>query len=334
MGIPIAFLICTEPGYLEQQSVLLAESIREFGGNLKDTPIYSFHPREGQAISRETKDAFEFLEVCHQQIILNVDYSSFGCVNKMFVCAYAEQNIEAEFLIFLDSDQCIFNEPKELLLPDEYNIGICPVVGQGIGSTGPKDLLYEDYWKKLYELFNISNELFVNTRMDNKKIRGYWNSGMVSVRRNANIFTDWKTNFKKIMEVNLLPAQGMFFVDQVALAVTICSRTKDIFSFSFGYNYPLLHHNILANEKQINSLDEIISIHYHQMFRYDDWIKKLEKLKNFKRKSIKYQWLYEKLLNQKHDTKTLTRKLKKKINKINLKLRNLKVFNPFKFIKR
>ncbi len=45
MSIPLAFVICTEPGRLEPQSLMLAESIRKFCGNLKDTPIYSFHPR-------------------------------------------------------------------------------------------------------------------------------------------------------------------------------------------------------------------------------------------------------------------------------------------------
>ena len=59
MSIPLAFVICTEPGRLEPQSLMLAESIRKFCGNLKDTPIYSFHPRTGTPIAIETQKAFE-----------------------------------------------------------------------------------------------------------------------------------------------------------------------------------------------------------------------------------------------------------------------------------
>lgn len=325
MSVPIAFLICTEPGRLEQESLLLAESIRKFGGGLRESPIYSFHPRQGEPISSKTRNAFESLGVFHQQIILNADYPKFGYANKIFVCAYAEQNIEeAKFLCFLDSDQCIFSEPKELLLPDGYNVGICPVIGKNIGSTGENDLLYEDYWKKLYEVFNITNELFVTTRMDNKKIRGYWNSGMVTVRRQAGIFTAWKNNFEKMMALKLLPAEGIFFSDQVALAVSICSMTKDVFSLSFGYNYPLLHHNRLSKDKQLNSFDEMISIHYHRMFTFDDWIKNLKSLRNLDRNSAKYKWLCERLSIQNHKKKPFAHELKKSINKIERKLKNFK----------
>ena len=335
MSVPIAFLICTEPGRLERQSLLLAESIRKFGGDLKESPIYSFHPRKGQPISNETKNAFESLGVFHQQIILNLNYPTFGYVNKIFVCAYAEQNIkEAEFLCFLDSDQCILNEPKELLLPDKYNIGICPVVGKGIGSSGENDLIYEDYWKKLYEVFNISNKLFITTRLSNKKIRGYWNSGMVTVRREAGIFMAWKNSFEKLMALGLLPNQGIFFIDQVALAITICSMTKDVLSLSFGYNYPLLEHNKITKNKQLNSFDRIISIHYHRMFQYNDWKKNLENLENIDRNSSQYKWLEERLSKQEHDKKPFAYKLKRKINKINIKLKNLKMFNPAKHLRR
>ena len=331
MSVPIAFVICTEPGRLENESLLLAESIRKFGGDLKNSPIYSFHPRQGEPISCKAKNAFESLGVVHQQIILNADYPTFAYTNKIFTCAYAEQNIkEAEFLCFLDSDQCIFSEPKELLLPNGYDVGICPVIGQGIASTGENDLLYEDYWKKLYDVFNISNKVFVTTRMDDKRIRGYWNSGMVSVRRQTGIFTAWKKNFEKLMTLKLLPAQGIFFIDQVALAVTICSMVEDVYSFSFSYNYPIAHQNKISKNKKINSFEQIISIHYHRMFRFNDWKKNLESLKNMDRSSKEYKWLYEKLSSQVHDKKPFAYKLRKNIARINIKLRNLKRFNPVK----
>lgn len=117
MTIPIAFLICTEPGRLEGQSILLAESIREFAGDMKNTPIYSFHPRIGSPIHIQTQQKFDELRVIHQQIHLNIEFSDYYLANKPLVCAHAEQTIDADILVFLDSDKCIFQEPKAFSYP-------------------------------------------------------------------------------------------------------------------------------------------------------------------------------------------------------------------------
>ena len=122
MSLPIAFIICTEPGRLEGQSLMLAESIRKFCGELKNTPIYSFHPRVGEPISKQTQQAFEALQVIHQQVPINREFHEYYLANKPLVCAYAEQNIDAKILVFLDSDKCFFCEPKEFLLPVNCNV--------------------------------------------------------------------------------------------------------------------------------------------------------------------------------------------------------------------
>ncbi|MBF2066312.1 MAG: hypothetical protein IGS39_18120 [Calothrix sp. C42_A2020_038] len=290
MSVPIAFLICTEPGRLEKQSLLLAESIRQFGGNLKDTPIYSFHPRQGEPISSKTIKELESLAVHHQQIILNTDYFSYPYANKPLVCDYAEQNIDADILVFLDSDQCFFNEPKELLLPSNFNIGLRPEYGKSIGSTGSGDT-FEDYWLKLYDVFDVKEEIFVKPAIGNTKIRGYWNSGMVSARRSAGIFTAWKDNFMKLMKLNITPPQASYFIDQIVLSITICSRAEKVFHFSSPYSYPFPLHNRLSEKYKLNSFDEIVSIHYFNMFYYNNWNISLNKIKILKNKSEKYKWL-------------------------------------------
>ena len=180
MSIPIAFIICTEPGRLEKQSQIFAASIREFGGKFKDTPIYSFHPRTGDPVKEETLKQFKSLRVEHQQIPLNIKYHDYYLANKPFVCAYAEETIDAEILVFLDSDKCVFGEPLEFLLPEQYNVGLRVEYGRGIGSTGPNDV-QDEYWQQLYQALGVKQERFVCTPIGNKTIRAYWNSGMVAL---------------------------------------------------------------------------------------------------------------------------------------------------------
>lgn len=290
MTVPIAFIICTEPGRLEGQSLLLAESIRKFCGNLKDTPIYSFHPRVGEPISIQTRTAFAALGVVHHQIPINTDFHDYYLANKPLVCAYAEKNIDAEILVFLDSDKCFFSEPKEFLLPPGYNIALRPEYGKSIGSNGVKDR-QEDYWQRLYEAVGVRQEIFVTTPIGNKKIRGYWNSGTVVVRRIAGIFSAWKDNFVKVMSMKIYPRQGNYFTEQAVLSATVCALESNILNLSFSYSYPLPLHNKLVKNAQIDNFDKFVSIHYFNMFFYQDWEKKLDNLRQLNKNSHKYQWL-------------------------------------------
>ena len=294
----IAFLICTEPGRLEGQSILLAKSIRKFAGSMKDTPIYSFHPRAGNPIASQTQREFDQLGVIHQQIPLNVEFADYYLANKPFVCAHAEQVIDADILVFLDSDKCIFQAPEAFFLPDGYNVGLRPEYGRGIGSCGKNDR-NETYWKTLYDLFGVEQEVFVTTPIGNKKIRGYWNSGMVVVRRSAGIFTAWKENFVKVMHLGIQPIQGNYMVEQSLLSITVCALNETVYTLPKNYSYPLPLHNRLSKEYKINSVDDLVSIHYFNMFFFDNWKSQLNQLRNISLISEKYQWLHEQISSQK-----------------------------------
>ncbi|MEJ1936645.1 hypothetical protein WDZ92_41165, partial [Nostoc sp. NIES-2111] len=301
-------------------SLMLAESIRKFCGNLKDTPIYSFHPRVGEPISKQTQEAFTSLDVIHQQIPINTEFHEYYLANKPLVCAYAEQNIDAEILVFLDSDKCFFAEPTEFLLPAGCNVRMRPEYGQGIGSTGSQDS-QEWYWQTLYEVLGVKRELFVNTPIGNKKIRAYWNSGLIAVRRSAGIFTAWKQNFERVMHLDITPPQGIYFVEQSVLSVTLCSLSEDISHFSPAYSYALPLHNRLSPSARLKAWDDIVSIHYFNLFFYKDWHEQIKRLKNFNLNSDKYQWLCEGVVRHKMPRTSVMHRYMLTVRKIEQKLR-------------
>ncbi len=320
MKVPIAFIICTEPGRLEAQSLMLAESIRKFCGNLKDTPIYSFHPRVGEPIALQTRKAFEDLNVIHQQLPINEEFHDYYLANKPLVCAYAEQNIDAEILVFLDSDKCFFSEPKEFLLPADCNVRMRPEYGRGVGSVGGQDP-NEWYWQKLYEVLGVKREVFVNTPIGNKKIRAYWNSGLVAVRRSAGIFTAWKDNFTKVMHLNINPPQGIYFVEQSVLSVTLCALQENVSHFSDSYSYPLPLHNRLSKSSKLKHWQELVSIHYFNLFYYRDWNAQIKRLNNFNLNSEKYLWLCEGVTRHAMPRTSVVHRYMLTIRKIEQKLR-------------
>lgn len=303
MPLPIVLIMCTEGGQLEQESLLMIESFRRFAGDLKNTPIYSFQVREQNNVSAATLKKLASFNVIHQKVVLNHKYPNYPLANKPLLCAYAEQNIDAEIIVFLDSDLVFFGEPKEFLLPIKYDVGIRPEHEKMIGSCGKNDP-NEEYWQNLYRLANVCDrERFVTTTVDRQRIRAFWNSGVVAIRKDAGIFSAWQVTFEKLLEEGSMIDRKNFYYEQSALSATICAKTDKIWHFSQNYNYPIHAHNLLAKSSRSRSFDDLICIHDHlfrnrkEWYRERTWVKTLKRLKDFNQNSDKYRWLYEYLKN-------------------------------------
>lgn len=295
----IAFVLCTEGGgQLEQESLLMAASFRRFTGKFKDAPLYSFQVRENWDVSRETVIKLEALGVKHQKIVLNKDYPNYPLANKPLLCAYAEETIDADILIFLDSDLIFFSEPQEFLLPPEYDVGIRPEHHKMIGSSGVSDP-NEEYWMRLYKIAGVKDlSRFMTTTVDQQYIRSFWNSGLVAVRRKLGIFSAWKQNIEQLLEVGTSITKENWYYEQSALSATICAATENVFQFSPGYNYPIHSHNNMPEKERLRRFEDMVCIHDHlfrprrEKYRERTWVKTLKHLKNFDRSTPKYKWLY------------------------------------------
>jgi hypothetical protein len=298
MSTSIALVMCTEGGQLEKESLLMVESFRRYGGSLKDAPIYSFQVRDRNDVSASTVKALKSFGVEHKKVVLNHKYPDYPLANKPLLCAYTEQNIDAEIIVFLDSDLVFFCEPKEFLLSSEYDVGIRPEHHKMIGSEGENDP-NDAYWQHLYQLAGVKNpEIYVTTTVDRQKIRAFWNSGVVAVRRNVGIFTAWQETFERLLCEGSTIDQRNFYYEQSALSATICAKTSKIWHFSPGYNYPIHSHNLMPDSEQQYCFEDIVCIHDHlfrerkEWYRERTWVKTLKRLKDFKKNSPKYQWLY------------------------------------------
>jgi hypothetical protein len=297
MSTSIAFILCTEGGQLEQESLLMVESFRRYTGSFKDAPLFSFQVRDRNDVSIETVNKLESFGVKHQKVVLNSKYPDYPLANKPLLCAYAEQTIDADILVFLDSDLVFFSEPKEFLLPPEYDIGIRPEHHKMIGSEGAADP-NEEYWMHLYAIAGVKDpDRFVTTTVDQKRVRAFWNSGVVAVRKKVGIFTAWKQTIEQLLEEGTSTTKENWYYEQSALSATICAMTNNVMHFSPGYNYPIHSHNLLIDTEHRHSFDEIVCIHDHffrerrEKYRERTWVKTLRRMRDFERTSEKYQWL-------------------------------------------
>lgn len=267
----IAFLMCVESGDLEEKAKLLCRSIRRYGGRFAMAPVYSFQPRKGNAPAMKTLNVLDELGVRHSTEVLNRDFHDYPVGNKVFACAHAEETLEEDVLVFLDTDTIITGEPLDFDLTSEIDAAVRPA-DSVLNSTGPSHP-NDRYWLKLYEAFGLDSQDYVTTELG-RRVRSYFSSGLIVVRREARLFTQWKTDFLKLIDFGHLPppemsgeaAAGIRRADEVSLIVTLTRCIERVKLLDGRYNYLIYRRPFLKDGWEQAQLGEILHVHYRFWF--------------------------------------------------------------------
>jgi hypothetical protein len=271
----VAFMACVERGTLEQQALLLCRSLRRYGGRYARAPFYTFSPRRGVGPGGRTLAALAALGAEHSDEELNREYGDYGYGNKIFASAWAEEHLREEVLVFLDSDTVMTGEPSELDLPDGIDAAARPADSTFMNSTGPADPL-DAYWMKVYDLFKLNREPFVETELG-RRVRAYFSSGLVAVRRNAGLFRQWREDFLRLVEADCIPeVAGMSRMDEVSLAVTLVRAFERVRILDGRYNYLIFKRPQLTPHWRDAQLEELVHVHYRRCFQQPGYLRAVE----------------------------------------------------------
>lgn len=284
----VAFLACVERGKLEAQALLLCRSIRRNAGRFSNAAIHTFQPREGTAIDDSTLGVLRELGVHHHTETLNRDFLEYPISNKVFACAHAERTLSEEVLVFLDTDTVLVNEPGEFDLEASVQAAVRPVDHKNCGSMGPKART-DAYWIRLYELCGVTQRPFVETSVSGQRIRAYYNSGLVCVRRSAGIFNRWLEHFLRVAKEGHLPQGNIHYLDQLTLATALGHFSNGgVRLFDPRYNYSMPKRPLLPPERQY-PLDQLVHLHYHRWFQRPNFLREIRPLFDFE--SEMFRWL-------------------------------------------
>ena len=260
----IKIIICTERGILEKYSLLLCRSLRQFGGEMSQTEIYSIAPRKANYPSKKTISEFEKLGVKHTNIDLNKRYKNYPLANKPFVCEYIEEKFPNDTLVFIDSDQIILNEPT--VFNSNSSLLLRMVDRKGVGFGGEKDINYS-YWQKLFNLLHIDiQQLKQHATSSGEVIFPYFNSGLIVSRASLGLFKQWRINFERIVKEDILPKDGSFFLEQSIFSATVMQMKLPFEFLPNSYNYPFSLHDSISDKLKINDFDTLHTAHYHDLF--------------------------------------------------------------------
>ena len=289
----VTFIACVERGELEEKTLLLCRSIRRYGGRFAESPIFTFQPRLGTEVSDDTRRGLESLGATHITERLNVDLAGYAIGNKVFASARGEELATTEFVAFLDSDTILTSEPSAFALPEGIDAAARPVDywrhgneplddpdhehwktrHRRVASAGPGDPI-DPYWETMYELCGVTNRPWVETVGDRKRVRAYFNSGLVVARRSAGLFAQWKGDFLTLIENDHLPPGGdRHYLDQLSLAVVLARVWDRVEILDGRYNYPLIGRPLLPQPLRSAQLEELVHVHYNRYFNVPGFLR-------------------------------------------------------------
>jgi hypothetical protein len=305
------FVLCIEDNAIRAQALLLCESIRRFGGRHRDARILAIAPRSGLGIDAATCRSLAALDVDYAEEPLNGVCPEYGSANRVFAAAWAEERVDSEWIVVLDSDTVFFDE---LELPSGADAAVRPVDVKGSATAGPGDP-FEDYWRRLADLGGVSLEClpFLRATVCGSRIRASYNGGLVVVRREAGILAAWADIFTRSIVAGLKPWRGRppvvrsstGFVDpavgeywgsnQAAAAIAIWSTTRRVCHYPDAYNVPL--HSVVENAllRARSRSRPPVHAHYHWLFAAPEHAEALVALRELGVGADRLDWLAARL---------------------------------------
>ena len=286
----VGFLIRVAEGKLASQSLLFADALRVWGGELASAPIYAFTSPE-DAPDANTLARLRELDVTHLEPALERPYKDPPVLNKVFVSAWAERELDHDVLAFVDSDTVFMGEPRELAL--DGLLAAAKPVGNSrtAGSTGPGDP-NEPYWQRVYDELGVDAWPYVTTIVDRARIRAYWNTGLVAAHRSAGLFGEWERALVRLFEAGIVFRKPVL-MEQVAWAAVIAPIHDRVMVLPEHYNYPLPKRRFLPPGVRDLELDQIVHAHYHRWGHLPGFLDELEP--PLDHESERFRWLDSRL---------------------------------------
>jgi hypothetical protein len=266
---------------------IMVESLRTFGGRLKDAPVWVYASKEFRAAESESlaRIASFGAEVRTGRSEEGVTW--FPLSGKVVAASQAETEAAGKvaYLARLDPDTIFLDEPDEFLLPGDKDLGYRPVFHRTISP------LYEEpldvYWSRAYELMGIkASEIFpVVTPADGETIRPYFQAGCIVVRPERGIMRKWEEMLSLLAADPLIKEscgtdpRKRYFTFQVALTGAVLKGLPRaaMHAFSDRVNYPIFFKEMFGAKREFHDLNRVVTVRYEQFFANPPpgWDKKL-----------------------------------------------------------
>lgn len=279
--------------------LMMVESLRTFGGELRDAPVWVYLPDDQPEIEKSNKLRSVPAGVTLRRSSTPPDARRFWFSGKVYSAALAEVDAVGRYqlLAWLDPDVIFVKEPRDFLLPDSISLGYRPVMHKLIGSrySEPPD----EFWTRVYDKLGVGAAAIfpVQTPVDQETIRAYFNAGLVVLRPEMGVLRKWPECFTILYTDSVFvdwckqDQKKAIFLHQAALAGDILStlRKADMVELPATYNYAIFLREKYPPSSRPASLDDVV------LFRHEFIFSEPDGLEQVKDSSKIYQWVKERL---------------------------------------
>ncbi len=272
------FVTLAVPGERALQALMLAQSIRDFGGAVAADPIWALVPDGGRRMSRGNATAFERLDVRLVPFPIDPDIREVPFAVKAVGGAYAEALVASERLVWLDPDVLILDDGSEFLIPDGVALGYRPVHHQLIGPDWDEPL--DSYWRLIYDSCHVPEDrVFRISTSVGEQIKPYFNAGVFVVRPERSLLRRWLEALVHLAREQTItahyhdePLYEVFLHQAVFTAVLLHHLDRaEMMELSAAVNYPLNLHGDIPARKRAISLKRLTAIRTEDLLMDPDW---------------------------------------------------------------
>jgi len=267
-------------GY-EVQTLMLIRSLRKFGGEMADLPVWIFTP-EGKGFDKNTQTLLTELGVDCHSFAIDDPLLRFPFAAKAVASAAAEELALQEgvdLLAWHDRTGMFRHAPTAFYLPEDKSFAFRSTDIANIGAPFGESL--PPFWGDICEHFGLSADDLppITSVIDQVKLHLYVNAGLLVARPEKGIFRAWATNlgetyalpeFKAYYQVDQAYA---IFMHQAALTAAVVQKTTTEERLILPDTYLFSVDNFFDYSEDLRpaSLDEIVTGRFHDFFSLEDW---------------------------------------------------------------
>jgi len=282
-----------------KNTLLLVESIRNFAGSLSQAPIWCFMPQYGKHVSTQIENRLRELNVEFISFSVDLEILRFFFAGDIIAAARAESTAtgKTELLVWLGSNTIVLNDPGAFLLCANKKLGYRPVHHINIGSVYDNEL--DPFWKIIYQYCQVPEDrLFpMDTHIDAKTIRPYFNAGFLVVRPEEKLFKNWQDLFFEVyqqpqfQDLYKQDERYVIFLHQAILSGIILAKYKleELEELPHTYNYPIHLFSEDVTAHRPSRLEELVAVRHEGFYQDPAWMEKMPAGEPLKK------WLAEKL---------------------------------------
>jgi len=276
------FVTIATPGTGALQALLLAKSIRDFGGTVASEPIWVLIPDGGKRMSRSIATEFESLGVRLLPFPVESGFRDVPFAVKAAGGAHAETLADTDLLIWLDPDTVIVNGAGELLIDDAHSLGYRPVHHRLIGMDA--DAPMDEFWDVILKACGVPEDgLFRMYTNVGERIKAYFNAGVFVVRPERGLLQKW---FEMLMSLSREPTINQFcrteplyelFLHQAVWTAILLRHLErsEMAELTPAVNYPLNLHSQIPAGRRALSLQRLTAVRTENLLLDPEWQEQL-----------------------------------------------------------